>query len=234
MWTLITILLLVGLFPMYHYMDNHTYLTWYWVAAVTLCLWTSQEKSSIDFNARILIGLCFLFATIWKILSPEFLNGTFFHFTFLTDPRFFEFSELTAGITSEIRTENFSEINKLTDSLNRDNVGMLTSSALVQPIAVFMAYWTVFIEGWIAIAFLMPRNYIVSRLRDIPLLIFMATTYPIATVTGFAALLATMGFAQSLHSAKLLKLVYVFVFLSVPLFNLPVIEVLLRVREILF
>lgn len=233
MWSLLTMLLIVGLLPMYHYMDNHTYLTWYWVAAVTLCLWTSQEKKAINFNARVLIGLCFLFATIWKILSPEFINGTFFHFTFLTDSRFFEFTELTTGISGNIRAENLSELNKLTDSLNRDDVGMLNSSTLVQPIAVFMAYWTVFIEGWIAIAFLMPKKYLISRYRDIPLLVFMATTYPIATVTGFAALLAAMGFAQSLNSNNLTKLVYVVVFLSIPLFNLPFVDVLLQIQQIL-
>jgi hypothetical protein len=59
-----------------------------------------------------------------------------------------------------------------------------------------MTWWTVAIEGFLALAFLWPRDRGLSRLRDAALLVFCATTYAAATVEGFGWLLIAMGVAQ--------------------------------------
>jgi len=227
-WIFLSLLMMIGFFPLYFTADNHTFLTLYWIFAIALSLWFTNSYSVLSYNSRILIGLCFLFATFWKLMSPEFLAGDFFLFTFLTDSRFFDFAELTAGISPEMRSENLSIFEKMIESTNRTESVVLEASGAALLISKFMAYWTVFIEGWIAIAFLLPRKTVVSKYRDIPLIIFMFTTYPIATVRGFAALLAVMGFAQCGEENKIMRVVYLSVFVLIPFFSLPIEKILMN------
>jgi hypothetical protein len=196
--------------------------------AVALSFWAANRVYSITFSARVLIGLCFAFATLWKLLIPEFLDGTFFHFTFLTDERFFGFSELIAGVTSDSRAMNMESYRLLNNSASREEFVYLTGTSIIPPLSIFMAYWTVLLEGWIAIAFLSPAGSKISKWRDIPLFIFMLTTYPIATVRGFATLLAVLGFAQCYKENEHMRVIYLAVFILVPLFSLPFERVLIE------
>jgi hypothetical protein len=226
-WTILAAVMIVGLIQIWYSADNHTYLTVYWVMTVAICLFAKNRMEVISYNARILIGLCFLFAVIWKLLAPEFSDGTFFYFTFLTDSRFFEFAELIAGVNQEMRGHNILVYNTLSDPMSRAVAGGMQSTPFLAQLSVFLAYWTLLVEGWIAVAFLLPLSSKLSTWRDIPLVIFMITTYPIATVSGFASLLAVMGFAQCTEQNRLMRTVYLAVFIGVPLFGLPYFSVLL-------
>lgn len=220
-WAILAIFIIVGFYQITHSADNHTYLTVYWIIAIALSFQTRQRIDSISLNARLLIGLCFGFATLWKILSPEFIDGTFFHFTFLTDSRFFDFTELTAGLSSDIRHDNLDSYNLIKSSTERKEFVQLISSPSLSTLSIFMAYWTILLEGWIAVAFLAPVESKLSKYRDNPLLIFMITTYPIATVRGFATLLAVMGFAQCRGNNSGMRIIYLLIFLLIPIFSLP-------------
>ncbi len=226
-WVLLSVLMMVGFIRIWHLADNHMYLTLYWVLAIMVCMFAVNRTQAISFNARILIGLCFFFAVLWKFISPEFTDGTFFSFTFLTDPRFFEFAELTGGVDAGMRSHNLLVYNVLNDPVSRSVAGGFESTSMLSAVSVFMVWWTILIEGWIALAFLAPLSWRISKWRDIPLIIFMVTTYPIATVYGFAALLAVMGFAQCTKSNRRMRPVYLAIFIAVPLFNLPYLPVLL-------
>lgn len=227
-WIVLSLLMTIGFLPLYFTVDNHTFLTLYWIFAIAVSLWFKNSYSVLSYNSRVLIGLCFLFATFWKLMSPEFLRGDFFLVTFLTDHRFFDFAELTAGITPEIRSYNLGIFENIINSTNRTESGILQSTSIALILSKFMAYWTVFIEGWIAIAFLLPRKTVVSRYRDIPLIIFMLTTYPIATVRGFATLLAVMGFTQCGEENKTMRVLYVLIFALIPIFSLPFERILIE------
>jgi len=230
-WSLLSFFIIVGFIPLLLTADNHIYLTVYWILAIALSMFVAKPIKSISFNARILIGLCFAFATLWKLLSPEFLDGTFFYFTFLTDDRFFRFAEIMGGISSEMRGLNLEVYESLKNSTNRMESGSFQGSSRLVNIAVFMAYWTVFIEGLIAISFLIPERFNFSKWRDLPLLIFMLTTYPIATVRGFAMLLTVMGFAQSTNHNMNMRVIYLLMFLAIPLFSLPFGDVILGIMN---
>ena len=220
-WAAIALFVTIGFIPLYHWADNHYFLTVYWAIAVALSMWSLNPKRNIAFNARVLIGLCFAFATFWKLMSPEFLEGTFFKFTMLTDWRFQELAEIVAGVTPDLRNYNNEMYRQIISSTDRIGSVNLAGTDFLKPFSIFMGYWTVFIEGWIAIAFLVPGNSKIGRWRDIPLLLFMISTYPIATVRGFAALLAVMGFAQCTQENRHMRVVYLIVFICVPLFSLP-------------
>ena len=79
--------------------DNHAYLLAYWCLAAGLALWTPDPDKALAFNGRILVGLVFLFACLWKFAgSDNYVDGTFFQVTFLTDPRFEGFAQVAGGL----------------------------------------------------------------------------------------------------------------------------------------
>lgn len=230
-WSVLVPLVAIGFVPLYHTADNHIFLIIYWLIAIAISLWAVDTRENLAFNAKMLIGLCFAFATFWKITSPEFLEGSFFKFTMLTDYRFLEFSEIIGGISSEMRDQNNKVYQLIISSTDRVGTVTLSGTSILTPFSIFMGYWTVFIESWIAIAFLAPRKYKIGQWRDIPLLLFMLTTYPIATVRGFAMLLTVMGFAQCINENRNMRIVYFLVFICVPLFSVPFEKIILKLLQ---
>jgi hypothetical protein len=53
------------------------------------------------------------------------------------------------------------------------------------------------------------------------LLLFMVSTYPVATVVGFGRVLAVMGLAQSPNRFGIERPLYLLLFLVLPLFRFP-------------
>jgi hypothetical protein len=76
-------------------------------------------------------------------------------------------------------------------------------------------FWTIAIEGLIALLFLAPLSRRWKSCRDIALLTFCATTYPFATVAGFGWLLVAMGIAQCARQRVGTRLAYVGMFLLI-------------------
>ena len=83
--------------------DNHIYLLAYWCLAVALALGAGAEGARVlGLSSRLLIGLAFLMAVVWKgALSPDYLDGRFFRVTLLTDERFTDATLLLGGLTGE-------------------------------------------------------------------------------------------------------------------------------------
>ncbi|MEM7394188.1 MAG: hypothetical protein AAF492_17760, partial [Verrucomicrobiota bacterium] len=83
-WFCICCFLVVANIHFWYKIDNHKYLMTYWCLGVFFCLETRNPLKNLAFNGRLLIGLCFLFATFWKSIVPDFRDGTFFYYTLLT------------------------------------------------------------------------------------------------------------------------------------------------------
>ncbi len=82
--------------------DNHAYLLCYWCLAISLSLISKNGENCLKLNGRILIGLAFAFAVLWKLaLSPDYVDGRFFKITMLTDHRFESFTQLIGALTPE-------------------------------------------------------------------------------------------------------------------------------------
>ena len=197
LWLLITGFLALGHLRAWFAIDNHKYLITYWCLALGLSLLASNPQRALRTNARWLIGLAFAFAVVGKLLSPDYLDGTFFEGLMLTDTRFFGVSSFLGGIPMQ-------EL-QLGDLARRDLLVFgdlsaqidLRSSPQLAALAQVLTWWTVFIEAVVAVLFLWPEDRGPSRGRDLALLIFITTTYPVAPVIGFAWVLAAMGTAQS-------------------------------------
>ncbi len=193
--------------------DNHAYLLSYWCLAVTLALATRDVKGFLAFNARLLIGLAFAFATLWKgVLSPDFLDGRFFQVAFLTDPRFEGIARLIGGLSPTELADWKQAVLRHADGGMLEAVPGLAPIPSIAMAARVSTAWTLAIESALALTFLWPSEQTGRRVRDALLLIFCATTYAVAPVEGFGWLLVAMGVAQCSDERVRTRALYLTVF----------------------
>ncbi len=219
LWLLITAVLAWGNSVFWFSIDNHMYLMNYWTLAITVALFAKRPSAYLAINGRLLIGLCFLFATLWKAINMEFVNGSFFAYLLLGgDVRFESFSMLLTGISPEVL-----EINRDLASDLKNNPSIRETVLEVPPnvryIALLLTWWTLIVEGMIAVLFLWRPALRFRGIRDVVLGVFIITTYPVASVIGFAWLLVCMGTAQVQRSSAALKVFYIILFVVLSLFS---------------
>ncbi|MBW2714325.1 MAG: hypothetical protein JRC77_11320, partial [Deltaproteobacteria bacterium] len=209
LWFCLTLLTVLRVTLDWPLADNHAYLLSYWCLAVGLSLAVKNSRTCLALNGRLLIAWVFLFATAWKLfLSPDFMDARFFRVTFILDERFEGFARLAGGLSLD-------QLYLLRDVIGQHVDGPLLSGAPSLDLskrflwlAHFTTYWTVLIEGLLAMAFFWPKGKGLSKLRDLLLICFCATTYAIATVDGFGWLLIAMGVAQCDSDRRRTRLCY--------------------------
>jgi hypothetical protein len=192
--------------------DNHAYLLGYWCLAAWIALRDAGARASLAWNARLLVGLAFAFATLWKVgLSDDFLDGRFFRAAFVIDQRF----EGVARGVGGLEPEQLAELRAFVGVPVAGELPPLPDAPAESPrlrtVARGAALWTAAIEAAVALAFLLPARAL-ATMRDPLLLLFCATTYAVAPVEGFAWLLLAMGAAQSDPGRLALRLAYVATF----------------------
>lgn len=208
---------------------NHKYMMTYWCLAMACARSTSEPEAALRKHASLLLGACFAIATAWKVGSEEFRSGDFFHFVFLSDTRFLNVAELLGGLSPHESAQNLAAIEALLDPLVNPSQAMpLIDTPRLVPMAQFMTWWTILIEGAIAALFLAPhRGRRFELARHGVLLTFLVSTFPIATVQGFAGLLALFGLARcAKEEAPLPALGYLTIFVALPLFDIPFAQLL--------
>lgn len=227
-WLVISLVLAVKHYGTWYAMENHEYLINYWCLALCLSFLTPDPRKAIAVNARLLIGLAFAFATFWKLISSDYLDGTFFQFLLLTSEHFRYVASTIGGLASETIRGNHQAVLALYGDSSAIPSVQLHSSVSVPWIAGFLTGWTLILEGSIAVSFLSPMGRFVSRWRDALLLVFLVTTYLITPVVGFGWILAAMGVAQCNVTFRQGPLLYVAAFLVIELFNTPWMDVAAR------
>jgi len=175
--------------------DNHAYLRAAWALAVALALGAHTPRLTLATSARLLLGILFFYATLWKaVLSPDFVDGTFFRVTLLTDGRFHDLALLAGGIAWE-HIEAFDAV--VTAAQAGKPLPAFDEPAALGLLAKALTVFTLLAEGALALAFLWPPRGPVHRWRNVLLLLFAAATYSFATVRGFGWLLMVIGIAQT-------------------------------------
>jgi hypothetical protein len=205
-WALVTLLTAWPLVWNWPFSDNHDYLRAFAALAVTLALTTAEPAAALRTSARLLVGGTFFFATLWKVaISPDWLDGTFFRVTLLSDPRFHDLAVLAGGVSWDT-LDAFDAA--LTDVLS--GAGGWPGSFVEPPglarLALALTACTAVLEAGIALAFLWPRT---ARLRNALLIAFGLTTFAFATVRGFGFLLMTLGLAQCEDHERRTRIAYV-------------------------
>jgi hypothetical protein len=216
LWTVLTVLTTIRIASGWPTNDNHAYLLVYWCLAATLATASGRRDEILAWNGRMLVGLTFLFATLWKlVLSPDFADGTFFRVSLVDEPRFEAFTRLTVGIGRD-------EVLDLRDLVrdHSDGVFVPWPEMPVPPprlfaVASVLTVATLAFEGAMALAFLAPSGWRVARVRHALLALFCATTYMLAPVAGFGWILVSMGVASCEPERRRARFAYLIAFLVV-------------------
>ncbi|MFP4229360.1 MAG: hypothetical protein ACLFTE_11115 [Salinivenus sp.] len=190
---------LMGLYCVltWHDADNHKYLITYWCLAVGLSCWADDTEQALRMNGRLLVGLCFLVAVVWKLRTPDFLTGEYYQHAMLTDDRITRAAQLLAGMDASTFNANREAVSALTAYSSALERVALNGPDVLRVLSKGMVAWTLAIESAIIGSFLWPGSSTwAARVRDGALLTFAATTYALANVGGFAWILLTMGLAQ--------------------------------------
>jgi hypothetical protein len=208
--------------------DNHQYLIVYWVLAVALAAGCVDPERARAAAARWLLAAVFVLATLWKVGNPDFVDGSFFEFTLLTDPRFVPAASVLGGVDAADLELNRTVFDALEGAGPGASVALLGHTSRLALVADAFTVWTLAIEGAVALAFVCRRSSWLGRHRDHLLITFTATTYLAAPVLGFGWLLLVLGLAQLRGGAGHLRLLYVATFVVVRIGATPLAELAAR------
>jgi hypothetical protein len=235
-WYVVATLLGTTIYLNWEASDNHRYLFVYWCLALccAFSLPREQQSAAIAQSSRWLIGLCMLLACVWKLATPEYVNGTFFQFELLVDERLAAVTTLMTGLSNEMLTDN----RLLRDLLRSGHVETAAVESVRlsgQEATTWLAYattwWTVGIEGLLAIAFLWPDGRRAATTRNGLLLLFAATTYFIAPVRGFGWMLMLLGLGQCDERDRGFRPLFLAAIVLIQLYTLPIAAVIERLNQ---
>lgn len=189
--------------------EDHCYFVIYWCGAMGLSRIGNHKTMVLRHSARTMIGLCFALGFLWKLVSPEFVDSSLFHFKLLFDYRFVEMvTDPICGMSTAAVESNLDAYREIRNIENQATTIDLTIPNQVSQIAILMTVWTVFIEGLLAILFLLPNSKFTDRWRDASLILFLLSTYFVVPVMGFATAFTTLGIAQT--KSGRMKIAYLF------------------------
>ncbi|RPH53517.1 MAG: hypothetical protein EHM89_19940, partial [Acidobacteria bacterium] len=176
--------------------DNHVYLLAYWCLALALALGAEDGQAVINRSSRLLVGFAFLMAIVWKVaLSPDYLDGRFFHVTLLTDERFEDVTLLFGGLTPQQLDDSREYLQPLPEGAELLDEPSLAEPRSFRVLAAGSTWGLLAVEASVALFCLFPLSGRAVVIRHLLLLLFCVVTYAFAPVAGFGWLLLTMGLA---------------------------------------
>lgn len=220
-WLAFTCILAFGNFYNWFAVDNHKFLMTWWCLAIYCALQARQPDAELARQGRLLLGLCFLFAVVWKIMAPDFLDGRFFRHAFLTDARFQTVAVYAGGVDREALVQNRVSVGELRNPLGDAREAKLASGPRIDVVAFLATWWTILIEALLAGAFLLPGGLRIGWLRHGLLLLFILTTYAVAPVIPYGWTLLMMGFANCPSDWTRMRAAYVAAFMALQVYGTP-------------
>lgn len=214
-WRALALLVAIRIADDWPLADNHIYLLCYWVLAVALALRTPDPPSCLAGSSRLLIGLAFTFAVLWKVvLSPDFIDGRFFRVTLLSDPRFGAAAQLFGGLSKAQLDANREAVVPLPHGAELIDPPQVTEPPRLRAFATMSTWGIVALEALVAAMMLAPARR-TGTWRHVVLLAFCGITYAFAPVAGFGWLLLVMGLAQVEDRQLWISRLYIVTFLVV-------------------
>lgn len=196
-WFAMLAVYVVGVSGLVVVIDNHEFLLGYWLLALALSRLLADPSSGLATSARLLIGFSFAFAVLWKGLTPDYTSGNAFHSFLLFDPRFIGVGPALSGLSFAEATANYDVSRAVLAIGDADAAVPVFDAPGVRRVALGMTWWTLAIEGLVAVCFLAPPRSFLGRARHVVLLAFLVTTYVLAPVMGYGWLLIALGVAQA-------------------------------------
>lgn len=188
---------------------NHLYLYFYISLAILTALLSRAPAAVFRINARLIIGLVFAFATLWKLFTPSFISGEFFRYYLVHDDRLAPIGVVLTELT-------FDDV-----FLNRENLDRLPEGEVtlivptgVKTLAVALTFLTILTEGVVAACFLWFGRR-ADKFRDASLIFFLIGAYLVVPVPAFGMGFACLGFGQS--KWRYGKAAFLIIFIAQPL-----------------
>jgi hypothetical protein len=179
-------------------LDNHHVLQLYWFAGLTLACLAGDVAGTLQRIARLLVGLAFVYAMAWKLLVPDFADGTFLTYLLSVEPTVEAAAVAVGWQEPGVVAANRAELTaRQGDPTAQPGVVTLEVAPETERAARVLAWLTIASEAAVALTFLVPLARRWAWLRDLTLLVFVATAYLLLPVITFGVLLAAMGLAQS-------------------------------------
>ena len=214
-WFLLAMIMTLLLVPHWSVYDNHKFLIVYWGWTCLLTAGQSNKEEFLGSSARLLVGSVFGLAVVWKLASGDYLNGDFFHFTFLQDTRFLNLTVVGGGIELPVVMQNHQNLEWMKLFPGTTITATLQTSFQVRLLAWMACYTTLAIEVAVCLSFFKLGPGWLTRRNDIFLLSFLIFTLLSVPVHGFASILAILGLAQVRPDRPGLRLAYLAIFLYV-------------------
>ena len=172
--------------------DNHKWLYMYWILAIMVGFFLQSKSSREDIwslNARFFLVFSMGLSVFWKIVSPDFMDGAFMEYTFLTDDRFeplmgwigIDFDLVGSWYEQDANFQFMSGFQSYFEVPKK-----------VSLLAVITTWWVILSEGAIALFFAINKR-ISDIFGHLALIFFIFTTYLIAPVIGFGSILVILG-----------------------------------------
>ena len=196
LWVLFILVTMFVYYDLWYELDNHKILLLVWLVALVSAKLSTTPGESLFISARLLIGMCFAMAVAWKIVTPEYVDGSFFRHLLLTDIRFEDVAELVGGVTADDLRWNYKMTRLWTLYVDPAQPFQTLGTFKYPQVITVLTWWTVLIEATVAALFLWSSENRLTKWRDTALLVFIVSTYSVAPVVGFAWLLVAMGVAQ--------------------------------------
>ena len=217
-----------GVHQVWSQADNHQYLIIYWVLAVALAAGSVDPAAARAIAARWLLAAVFALATLWKLSNVAFVDGSFFEFTLLTDSRFAPVAAMIGGVDTQDLDANRTVFDAMDAAGTGASVDLLGLSARLALLADVLTWWTLAIEGAVALAFVCPGGQLAGS-PPRPLADHVHGHHlPGAPVLGFGWLLLVLGLAQCRSTSGRVRILYVAAFVVVRLGATPVLELATR------
>ncbi len=172
--------------------DDHIVLAGYWYLGLGAALLSDHPEKAMAASARLLLGLVFAIAVLRKAANPEFVNGDFFVFTLLVDPRFEGAASAIGGVSDTVA--NQVAVGQL------PNAVVLVGASGIRPLALALTWGAFLVESSVAATHLLPaRKW--RKAGQVALIAFIVATYLVVPVVGFGAGLIVMGAASATTDA---------------------------------
>ncbi len=217
-WLILTLLFVTVSWQPWYAVANHIYLQAYWLLAIAICLKSDRREELLAKSARWIVGFVFFYAVIWKIRTPEFVDGRFMEFSILTDLRLAPLAGVL-GIDFETVLQNREWLNHYTRAGDLSGEAQLVTVDGIRTVSLWLSWWTILIEFAIALVFLLPNKRVSQTWRHSCLIVFIYSTYLLAPVVGFGWAITAMGMSLVDRSSKsfwtaIYVLAFVLIFLS--------------------
>ena len=170
-------------------MEDHVPLFTVWLVALALCLRRPAEEflSAAALQARLLIGVTFTAAVLWKLWFGTYLDGVTLWTFMVADDRFQPLAA-AVGLSQEDMASDRTALSRLLDGTGPDVT--LEASATTVSAIVVVSLLTLLLETVIAISHVAPDASPVARLRLPSIVTFGVVTYGVVPVVPFAVMLA--------------------------------------------